>query len=420
MIYLFVAVNFLLLIPIARWTWRAMAPASDEWVFWRGVQVRILGGLAVGILYEFYYNKAGDTFAFFDDATLLAKYCYDDVGGYLRFLFTGESPIELKNTEPRSTFLVAILSIVNLLTYNNYGMSSVWFSIFSFWCSYRLVRKLDTIFPSDGLALRIAFLFVPSVVVWSSGILKESVAFGAVAILTVHFLSLMRQEKLKWWAYIEIALAGFVLFSLKYYWAAVLIPSMAASLIIHWTVEKRWTSTWALVGSWLLVFVILSVAVSFSHPNFYLDRFLTVVVDNNHAFVEISRPDNLIEYNNLSADWWSIVVNSPWALWSGLFRPMIFETSSLTAIAGAIENLLLLVLVLWKLKYIRMPAPENRLIVLTAIVYIVVVCIFLALSTPNLGTLSRYRVGFLSFFVFLVLAGHPVFSLGKHGKHGSV
>jgi len=35
-----------------------------------------------------------------------------------------------------------------------------------------------------------------------------------------------------------------------------------------------------------------------------------------------------------------------------------------------------------------------------------VLAVFLALSTPNFGTLSRYRVGFIPFFVFLTACGN--------------
>jgi hypothetical protein len=36
------------------------------------------------------------------------------------------------------------------------------------------------------------------------------------------------------------------------------------------------------------------------------------------------------------------------------------------------------------------------------ITYSVLLCIFLALSTPNFGTLIRYRVGFLPFLLVLI------------------
>jgi hypothetical protein len=188
---------------------------------------------------------------------------------------------------------------------------------------------------------------------------------------------------------------------------------MITGLIIHKTVEKRTGNPWTLAGSWLLVFLILSFVASLTHPNFHLDRFLSVIVENNNTYT-----GDIIHYHNLSPDWSSALVNSPLALWSGLFRPIEFGGSvSVTAMVASVENLLLLVLVIWKLGSLRKPMAENRVIVFTTLVYITVLCIFLALSTPNLGTLSRYRVGFLPFFVLMILADHPAWRVAPLFKH---
>jgi hypothetical protein len=411
MTILFTLVNLTALAVLSRWEWKRLA-TSDTLTYWTSLSLRLAGGLAIGILYKYYYHIPGDTFVFFNDAAKLAELFYSNSSEYFKFVVTGNTPIELVTTEPRSVFFVAILSVVNIVTHNNYWLSSLWFSFFAFWCSYKLVVKLDKIFPTSKMASRIALLFVPSVVVWSSGIIKESLAFGAIAILAIHFLSMMRSQRLKWTGFLAVGFYTYLLLSLKYYWGAVLIPSMATSLIVHWTFARTKRNVWALTGVWILVFVLLSMMASFTHPNFYMERFLSVIVDNHDTFVRISDPDNVIEFYNLSADWGSVFINSPWALWSGLFRPMIFEAGSMIGVAAALENLFFLVLVFWKLRSTRMPLDENKLIVMAAVVYIVVLCIFLALSTPNFGTLSRYRVGFLPFFVLLVLKDHPVGRFG--------
>jgi hypothetical protein len=407
MTILIALVNLMAIAILSRWEWKKLA-TSDTLTYWAGLLLRLIGGLSVGIIYKYYYDRSGDTFLFFDDATKLINTCYHDPGAYLKFLLTGDSPVDIATTGSRSMFFVTILSVVNLATDNNYWISSLWFSFFSFWCSYRLVLKLDSIFPDGRMASRIALLFLPSVVFWSSGIIKESVAFGAMAILAVHFLSMMRSQKLTLTGFLALGFYTYLLLSLKYYWGAVLIPSMVTSLFVYWTFGRKKRNAWAMAGIWVLVFVLLAFVASFTHPNFYFERFLTVIVGNHDEFVRISRPDNLIGFYNLSADWLSILINSPWALWSGLFRPMIFEAGAMMGLVGSLENLFFLVLVFWKLKFIRIPLSDNRLIVIATVVYIVVLCIFLALSTPNFGTLSRYRVGFLPFFVLLILNDHPV------------
>ena len=406
MTILLTLVNLLVIAFLAHKEWRR-SPDSDTAVFWSALSLRLAAGLTIGLLYQFYYHNTGDTFVFFNEATRLASLFYEHPAAYFNFLLTGEGPVTITG-EPRTAFFVSILSVVNLATANNYWLSSLWFSLFSFWCSYRLVLKLDLVLPRSKVASRVALLFVPSVVLWSSGIVKESLAFGAIAILALHFLSIARKQRPTWLSLLSIVVYSYLLLSLKYYWGAVLIPSMVSALVIHWTIERKTTNPWLLAGSWLLVFCVLSILVSFTHPNFYMDRFLTVIVGNHNEFIRISRPDNLIEYYNLSPEWSSIIVNSPWALWSGLFRPMVFEASSVTGFVAALENLLLIILVVWKLKSLRMPLAENRVIAFTAMMYVIVLCVFLALSTPNLGTLSRYRVGFLSFFVLMILVDHPV------------
>jgi hypothetical protein len=80
------------------------------------------------------------------------------------------------------------------------------------------------------------------------------------------------------------------------------------------------------------------------HPNFYLSRFLDVLVTNHNDFVKISRPDAIIHYYQLTASWLSIFINAPWALCSGLFRPFIIEANGLIPTLASLENLVLLVL----------------------------------------------------------------------------
>ena len=400
MIILFTLVNLLLIAFFARKEWKQSA-LSDSTIYWSSLTLKLITGIVVGMVYKYYY-ESGDTLTLFDDACKLTKLFYLKPFLYFNALLTGDLPLDITD-EPRSVFFISIISLVNLITHDNYWLTSLWFSFFSFTCSYRLVTKLDSVFPSARTASRIALLFTPSVVFWSSGIIKETIAFGAVTMLAVYFLSLMRGDKLTWRSIIGIILFMYLLLSLKYYWAAVLIPSMITAVIIRQVAPKRFLVPW-----FILVFFVLAFLASFTHPNFYLSRFLQVMVENHDIYIVRSQPDKIIHYYNLTPDWSSIVINSLWALWSGLFRPMIFEASSFPVVVAALENLLLLGLVIWKLKFIRMPKPENQVIVLTALVYVVVLCMFLALSTPNFGTLSRFRVGFLPFFVLMILVDHPI------------
>jgi hypothetical protein len=156
-----------------------------------------------------------------------------------------------------------------------------------------------------------------------------------------------------------------------------------------------------------VVFVFLCGGVSLLHPNFYLNRVLLVLVTNHDDFVRISDIDSIIHYYQLHDSWWSILLNSPLALFSGILRPFIWEAEGAAAVLASVENLVMMVLLLTSMFTWRKPFT-NKMLVLSVVVYVVMLCIFLALSTPNFGTLSRYRVGFLPFLIFIISYRNPL------------
>jgi hypothetical protein len=166
------------------------------------------------------------------------------------------------------------------------------------------------------------------------------------------------------------------------------------------------------ISLWIVLFFILCLFASLLHPNFHPGRILQVVIESNQAFATHSDPRDVMHYGRLDATWGSVILHSPWALLSGLFRPFLWEADTFLKFVVALENGLILVLCLSSLRRIGdFLRAQNRLITLSVIVYVCLLCVFLALSTPNFGSLSRYKVGFLPFLVFLVSYKNPLIKL---------
>jgi hypothetical protein len=99
----------------------------------------------------------------------------------------------------------------------------------------------------------------------------------------------------------------------------------------------------------------------------------------------------------------------PAALFSGLFRPFVVEADTALQFLVSFENLLLVVLFTSALTNMRkLIGSKHRILLFSIIVYTVLLCTFLALSAPNFGTLSRYRVGFLPIFLLLLTIENPL------------
>jgi len=207
-------------------------------------------------------------------------------------------------------------------------------------------------------------------------------------------------------------LSLWLLWNLKYYYVGVFLPVALTTLVVRFFLSRVELKSLVLkILLWCVVFFIPLILVSLLHPNFYPDRFLEVVVSSYYEFHVISNPEDVIHYNSLQATPLSVFQNIPWALFSGLFRPFLTEVHNSLQFFIAIENLGLLVFFLFAIRGVKkLKDTGYRMILFSIIVYVLLLCIFLALSTPNFGTLSRYRVGFLPFFVFLITVSNPLIS----------
>lgn len=396
-------------------------PQSLQVLFWPGLILKSLGGISLGLIYTYYYYE-GDTFGFFIDAQKVAALFHANPGDYLRFLLLGSDahPIaqELVNVQERSLFLVKVLSGVSLIAFDNYWITSFYLSTLSFLGSWYLFTRINLIYNHVVVSSAISFLALPSFLFWSSGVIKESLASGAVMFLSGLFLLLIKKQKLKYWEWIIGLISILILWNLKYYWAALFIPAALTSLIVIRYLKILIPDNLKPLEllMWIVVFFLLVLMASTIHPNFYLSRILIVIVENHNAYAMLSGDKPFIHFTHLEPTWNSIVANSPWALFSGLFRPFIFEASTPFQLMIAIENLLLLLLTIYNLRYITQFWHSNeRVLIFGLIIYILLLAIFLTLSTPNFGTLSRYRTGFLPFLFFLLIC-YPVGTFSRFFK----
>ncbi len=377
-------------------------------VFWPALILKLCAGIGLGLLYRYYYD-GGDTFYFYSEAQDLANIFFSNTRDYVQFLFQHPAADSPEEGSLRTTFLVKVISVFAIFTGSNYWITSLWFSFISFLASFYLFKVVTKYFDQSGVAGALAFLFLPSIIFWSSGIIKESIGLAALFMIASIYLKIMKGEKWTIFGSLIVLVCLWIVWNLKYYWLAVFLPVVMTSLVCHYGFHYLKISSAYKLISWVALFLLLTLGISLTRPNFYLDRVLGVIAENYQAFTAISDRSDLIGYYHLSANWQSILLNSPWALFSGLFRPFVWEADNPLKIIISLENHLIFVLFITSLSRIKtfLIAPQ-KLLTLSVIAYTILLCIFLALSTPNLGSLSRYKVGFLPFFIFFISYQNPL------------
>jgi len=397
--------NIIFIALFSWWYWRKEDSPIRKF-YWHALAAKLSAGMLVGIIHAVSYASS-DTFFFFDSAAEISRQARVDFAGYLNFL-RSQSDGYFPGVD-RTIFFVKITSVFALLTYDNYWICSLYFSLFSFLAAWRLTKVIWLNIPDLGIPAAIAFLFFPSCVFWASGIIKESLAMTGLFYLAALFLQVWVKQRISMLNILLGVIAIWIVWNLKYYYIGLFVPALLTTGVTRSIIEARKIKQFATeVTLWISVLMITVFIVSFVHPNFSFHRILDVLVSNNISSVQASSPDDVIHFYNLKATWLSIGANSPWALISGFFRPFVWEANTILKFIVSVENLALLVLAVMSLRsFTEIKKSPHRLLVLALLVYCTLLCVFLAISTPNFGTLARYRIGFLPFLIGL-LVNRPV------------
>jgi hypothetical protein len=394
------------------WVQRKWA-SQNKLLFWSALIFKMACAISIGLLYRFYYSS-GDTWVFFREATNLATLAKVNFAEYINVFFSNQDTSTVHHilyVHDRSAIFIKLLSIFCLLSFNSYLICAIYFSFFSFLASWFLYRQVVALEVNSAKAAALALFFFPSIVFWSAGLMKETMALSSVYFILAIFLKAANRIKIHWIEWLTFLVSMALGWWLKYYWAALLLIVLFTSWWLILLMRRKPLAPKKFIFTWLGLFFLIAIAASFAHPNFYIHRWADVLVSNNYQFMLVSHPNNVINYYQLQPTWWSILQNSPWALFSGFFRPFSWEATNLLSVFYSIENLVLLFLAAsFLFHWIANPQSLRfKTWMVPLFVYCVLLCILLSISTPNFGTLSRYRVGFLPAFVFVLLYRNPLF-----------
>ena len=393
-IVLIYIINIAPLLAASYW----LSPRYDKEInfhFWWALFFKVACGLLLGLLFYQHYGT-GDTIRFYDEARALASL---DLADFCNAVTGHLEPTQ----QVRAIYFVRLVAMIKYLTHADYWLLSIYFSWFSFLGSFYLVSKLiewkqDLKFPT-----LLAFFYFPSTVFWSSGLLKESLVFGAITFLIGIYLSWCSKKQVHKGHVVLAVLSLGTIVLFKYYIAAVLIPVLVYLVIYHLPIWKGmfqgiWVKTFCMAAI-LIVPVIMFF--SWLSPNLNYDRIWQVMQENHDVYIQLT-PNRVIETISWFESSWDIIVNIPYLWFSGIFRPIVGENFSILVLFSSLENMVLLlaaVLALYEsIKYGTKWTPE----LIAILLYVSALSIFLSYSTPNFGTLARFKVYYQPFLVLLV------------------
>ncbi len=407
--------NLLFLGLISFWLYQKSKQQRLHKHFWFALAARVAGGICLGLVYWFFY-KGGDTITLFGDGVALAKYAKENPMDYLHFLFFDVWEEDqhvyklLQITNPRAVFMSKAISMANLLTGDNYWVTSIYFSLFSFAGSWFCANKLANTFRGYKSLVALSFFYFPSFVFWSSGIIKESLLVGSIGFLVALLpfktnigLGLNRNSLLKTFAF---GLLSVLILKLKYYYLGGLLAAIFSYYLTQLLLPRKY-GKWS-YASMLGFFTLILIGSTFFHPNLNIDVFLNALVKNNRIMVEATANEsNLILFEGLTPDWACVLKNIPKAVWEGMFRPYLWEEGHWLKRVSAIETAFVFFLTMFSVPVFIKLLFQKKLEtwVVPVLLYSFLMLCILPIAAPNIGNLVRYKVGFSPFLNLLMLIG---------------
>ncbi|HVY27464.1 MAG TPA: hypothetical protein VHB79_12990 [Polyangiaceae bacterium] len=260
--------------------------------------------------------------------------------------------------------------------------------------------------------LLVSCLLVPSVVFWSSALLKESIVLSGVFAMVVGGQWMARHHRFITGG-IAMAAGAFIVAILKAY---ILVPFGVAAGVWFYMIALRREGAPHLkainlvLGSIVAVVLILGTGKLF--PEYSIETFPEEAARHQEIGTRFSGDADYMladEVGLENADDRSMpaqVALAPLALVTALFRPFIFEASNAQMLLNCTETSAILGLAILAgyrqgLRGIIKRLSKSPLLMF-CLVFACGLGLGVGLATTNLGTLSRYRMPLVPFFVILL------------------
>lgn len=400
---------------ILKWRPFSLPGIKKGWVL-AAFYLKVFAGLGLTFIYTSYYSGRNDAdiFRYFDDSevmydaletapadyfTMLSginddnQYFFDNYYSKMDNWYLKYQTVMYNDTHT----IIRINAFLRLFSFGFFQVHNLIFIILGFIGLLALYKTFIKYFSTKAIALYAAIFLVPSVVFWSSGILKESILIFALGLFLYSYQQLLfisfNARRL-----LLLLFSLVLLYFTKTYVLAVMLPVAVANT---WIVITNNRHAFAKQIITLLVFVNAAVLVGNFYPDFNVFQLIT---NKLHDFVNLAlycNAGSMIDPIPLEPHFISVLQYAPMAVANTLFRPFPADVNSVIMIPVLIENIIIIVTMLLAIIFHEKKVQHVR-ILFFCLFFVVVLSVITGLTTPVLGALARYRIPLLP-FLFMML-----------------
>jgi hypothetical protein len=385
----------------------------------KGLFAKIGGAIALCLVYQLYY-PGGDTTNYFISSSAISRMAFKDFDVYLKIMLGDHSqetysvfdittgwPI-FQWSDEKAIFVSRLIVPFMLLSFHTFIVSAILLSWVCYSGIWRLFLLFQQQFPQLERQLAISTLFIPSVVFWGSGLLKDTITLSAVGWYSYHFFLFFIQKKYKVSSALCILFSSMLLIGIKPYIFFALVPGsiiwLSNERLVHVKSKVlRAVAAPVFIATGIGLGVLILGQMSDTLGVYAIDKVLDKAVESNMDQKSSYYGGNSFDIGDFDASFSGVMSKAHLAITAALYRPFLWEAKNPVMFLSGLENtyiLLLSLMLMFKLKITNffLLIGQNPLL-LFSMLFALFFAFSVGLATSNFGSLVRLKIPCIPFFV---------------------
>lgn len=396
--------------------------------FIKGLNYKIGGVIGFMGIYWLYYN-GGDNTAFFCTVEPTYKLFFKDPSKFFSFVFSSElnypqecmyycrsKGVGYLARGSAALTTIRICALLNLFAFNSYVALTLLTAFISYIFTWRAFRLFASLYPPLEKEFVIAFLMIPSVLFWGSGIGKDSISFACIMNMVYCFYEAVIQRKRGLRNIILFVITAYIISLIRSYILYTVLPGLLLMAGIYYrnlfqNVIVRFVALPIFLAAGIAgsFFMIKSIGSSATASSYSLDK-LGKTAEGFHSWHTTLGETQGGSFYSLGDDVdyspVGIMKKAPLALVITLFGPFIWQIRNPVMMMSGVESLIFLYFFIRVFFTVKLYKAYDILfkdhVLMLCVLVVVVLGIAIGITSFNYGALVRYKIPTLPFFAVLI------------------
>lgn len=402
-------------------------------IYYIAFTLKVGGGLAFALIAQYYYGF-GDTLVYFDATKTFHDHIIHDPSNLKYFFASAEQYENLTDKalvgnyfiiDASALVVIKFATIFSFISFNTYLNTTLFFVILSFSGMWAIFKVFITLYPDLKKQFAWGILYLPSVIFWSSGLMKDSLTIAATGWLFYSFYQYFVFKDKKLVYLLLAAVSIYLMYVIKIYIIATIGITFIVVGVLYMLLILRPLSLRITIISAISITLIILYSTENIISDYISSFSLESIVDKISTFQSLYERNNTVNEGNfdigtLNPTLSGIISKIPVAIGTVLYRPFLWESKNMIMIFSGLENFILMALsiyVIFRAGFINFfKIISKQSLIQYCLFFTLIFCMLVGLTTFNFGTMIRYKAPCMPFYTsFLILINYYT-SLNKRNK----